>query len=81
MTGMEHTEQERLMGRIMEMAFETGYITKDMVMHRFRWGFARVSMLFDRMEEAGLISSCESRRRRRPLVTPEQWQTMKKETS
>lgn len=65
----------------MKMAFETGYITSSMLMRRFMWGYARTARLLDRMEEAGLISSSESKSRRRPLMTPEQWKSAREEKS
>lgn len=65
----------------MKMAFETGYITSSMLMRRFMWGYARTTRLLDRMEEAGLIRSSESKSRRRPLMTPEQWKAAKEEKS
>ena len=77
----EKMGEEELIDIAMEMAFETGYITSNMLMRRFMWGYTRTAMLLDRMAEAGLISSSESKNRRRPLMTPEQWKAAKEEKS
>lgn len=77
----EEMGEEELIDIAMKMAFETGYITSSMLMRRFMWGYARTTRLLDRMEEAGLIRSSESKSRRRPLMTPEQWKAATEEKS
>lgn len=77
----EEMGEEELIDIAMKMAFETGYITTDMIQRRLKWGFVRARRLIDRMEERGLIGVSNSKYRKRPLMTPEQWKAAKEEKS
>lgn len=78
---VEELGEDELIDFAMEMAFETGYITTDMIQRRLKWGFVRARRLIDRMEERGLIGVSNSKYRKRPLMTPEQWKAAKEEKS
>lgn len=71
-------EQDELFEKAVETVLASGQASASFLQRRMQIGYARASRLIDLIGEAGIVSEHRGSKAREILITPEQWEEMRK---
>lgn len=75
---IEPLEDDEMLPAAIDVVVETGQASISMLQRRLQLGYARCSLLMDRMEEKGIVGPFEGGKPRSILISKQQWQSMRK---